>query len=174
MSRPPLQIRPLRADDAIAVSELAARCFATAYHGLLDPDEIETRIRSAYQPAQFAAEIEDSRHRFYGAWQGERLIAYLYLRQGYLAPVAGVDPALHLFRIYVDADAQGCGAGRQLMRQAEMDARAQGLARIWLCCLETNVAAIRFYEKLGYARVGYSPFRITTKDRVDIVFVKTL
>jgi len=59
-------------------------------------------------------------------------------------------------RLVVRTDRRGAGIGRALMEAAVEHARAMGLRLLWLSTHEgTN--ADRFYEQLGWTRVGVIP-----------------
>ncbi|WP_207557123.1 GNAT family N-acetyltransferase [Paraburkholderia acidicola] len=55
---------------------------------------------------------------------------------------------LHIDDLVVDAKVRGSGAGRSLMEYAEADARARGMAAIFL---DARPEAIPFYERERYA-----------------------
>ena len=46
------------------------------------------------------------------------------------------------------------GIGEALLKQLEAECRARGAAHIFLEVRESNTAAIRLYERLGYERLG--------------------
>ncbi len=59
-------------------------------------------------------------------------------------------------RVAVAAEARGKGVGRELMLGVERVARARGLTLLWLTTHD-GTAAARFYEALGYSRLGVMP-----------------
>ena len=59
-------------------------------------------------------------------------------------------------RVAVAADARGRGVGRELMLAVEREARLHGLTLLWLTTHD-GTAAARFYEALGYTRLGVMP-----------------
>jgi GNAT superfamily N-acetyltransferase len=58
---------------------------------------------------------------------------------------------LYTQMLAVPEAARGRGLGRELMRQAEAEARRRGCAHAWV---DTQFGARAFYEKLGYAVFG--------------------
>lgn len=58
-----------------------------------------------------------------------------------------------ILSIAVSPDAQGCGVGRLLMTEVESVARAQNYSSLHLSVAARNLAAISFYENLGFQRV---------------------
>jgi ribosomal protein S18 acetylase RimI-like enzyme len=66
--------------------------------------------------------------------------------------------AVELHRIYVLERAKGKGVGGKLLNRCFEMARAKGCEIIWLGVWEQNSAALRFYEKLGFVKVGELQF----------------
>lgn len=56
----------------------------------------------------------------------------------------------HIHHARVAENLRGKGVGKQLMQQAETEARKRGFIEMTLGVEETNENAIRFYEWLGY------------------------
>jgi [ribosomal protein S18]-alanine N-acetyltransferase len=73
---------------------------------------------------------------------------------GYSVTLRGVDE-LHLLNITVAPARQGTGLGRALLAEVCDWARTQALHWLWLEVRESNVSAIRLYERFGMARVGH-------------------
>jgi ribosomal protein S18 acetylase RimI-like enzyme len=59
-------------------------------------------------------------------------------------------------RVAVAAGARGSGVGRELMAAVEEEARARGLTLLWLTT-HSGADAARFYEAIGYTRLGVMP-----------------
>jgi GNAT superfamily N-acetyltransferase len=59
-------------------------------------------------------------------------------------------------RVAVASAARGSGVGRGLMAAVEEAARANGLTLLWLTT-HADTDADRFYEAIGYARLGVVP-----------------
>jgi GNAT superfamily N-acetyltransferase len=76
----------------------------------------------------------------------------------HLAP-SGAANATHraeVQRVAVAGEARGRGVGRALMAAVEDEARTRGLTLLWLTTHDETGAA-RFYETIGYARLGVMP-----------------
>jgi GNAT superfamily N-acetyltransferase len=59
----------------------------------------------------------------------------------------------------VDPEHRGCGTGEAILGAATRHARERGCGRLTLLTDSTNAGAIRFYERLGFARSPMIPFR---------------
>src|SRR5918912_1298723 len=83
---------------------------------------------------------------------------------GELAAVAGVqvitnlyyERHLYVYDLVVAAGARSKGHGTALMSYVEYLARREGYKYIALACGREREGALRFYERLGFERPGYS------------------
>jgi ribosomal protein S18 acetylase RimI-like enzyme len=71
-------------------------------------------------------------------WQGEAVDQRSGLKQAYV------------FLLYVAPEHRHQGLGTALMQQAQTWAKQQGYSQIGLQVFESNAAALRLYDKLGY------------------------
>jgi ribosomal protein S18 acetylase RimI-like enzyme len=141
MSLPsPATIRPLRADDAPALTALFAALEA-------DPE-----ARRFFHPHPLTREMADSlcarspsaRDRYDVAECGGLLVGYAMLRgwdEGYTVPSFGA--AVH-------PEFRGQGLGRALLRYEVAAARAAGAVRLRLTVYRANRAACRLYAHEGF------------------------
>ncbi len=107
--------------------------------------------------------------RFFGAWQGERLLGC----GGVKCFVAGDEPAYgEIKRLFVRDEARGRGLAKRLM--ACLEAELQGLG-IEVARLETGIhqpEALALYRRLGY--VERPPFGGYALDPLSVFFEKRL
>jgi len=62
-----------------------------------------------------------------------------------------------IYSLAVSAAARGMGIGRRMMAKAEREARMRGCERMRLEVRMDNMAAIRLYERLGFADTAVLP-----------------
>ena len=83
---------------------------------------------------------------------------------GVLAAVAGVqiitnlyyERHLYVYDLVATADARSKGYGAALIDHVESFARREGCRYVALACGREREGALRFYERLGFERPGYS------------------
>ena len=84
--------------------------------------------------------------------------------EGEVAAVAGVqvitnlyyERHLYVFDLVATAGARSKGHGAALMRHVEYLARREGCKYVALACGKEREGALRFYERLGFERPGFS------------------
>ncbi|MBC8120299.1 MAG: 2-amino-4-hydroxy-6-hydroxymethyldihydropteridine diphosphokinase [Gemmatimonadaceae bacterium] len=142
----PVDLRPFVATDMEALRELAALCWWSTYRGHLSDAYIEWFLQHAYSPDSLEHSTTQPGSCF---WVAEdmhgRLVGFLQVM---------VSRPAHILRFYVAPDAQGQGIGSALW-WLTYDLLVREKVR---CCtltvLRSNLKAIRFYERIGFRRVG--------------------
>jgi GNAT superfamily N-acetyltransferase len=84
--------------------------------------------------------------------------------EGGIAAVAGVqvltnlyyERHLYVYDLVVTAEARSKGRGSALMEHVERFARKEGCKNVALACGREREDALRFYERLGFERPGFS------------------
>jgi ribosomal protein S18 acetylase RimI-like enzyme len=76
-----------------------------------------------------------------------------------LAPYAELEDydSLYVSTLAVFHEHQGLGIGTRLLHEASRRARATGLDRLSLICLEKNTKALRLYRRLGFHELARRP-----------------
>lgn len=103
--------------------------------------------------AELLAEMIPSGYRMFAVWD-----------EGEVAAVAGVqvitnlyyERHLYVFDLVATAGARSKGYGAALMSHVEYLARQEGCKYIALACGKERGGALRFYERLGFERPGFS------------------
>jgi len=81
---------------------------------------------------------------------------------------------LELKRIYALAGWQGAGLGRQMVAAVAAEARARGAGTLYLCVYSVNTGAQRFYERLGFVRIGTQRFMVGETGFTDHIMALAL
>lgn len=75
-----------------------------------------------------------------------------------------------LYAIYLLPEAQGRGAGRELVRTVARRLAERGMRSMLLWVFEENAPARRFYERMGGALVGRQGFELGGKWMVEVAY----
>jgi len=128
------------ASDEVQTRRLEPREWATVF-------PLVAQLRPHLDAQAFLAQVRRQSHGGYelvGAFRDGRLIGVLGMRPVHTL-VRG--PHLHVDDIVIDESDRRAGVGRALMAYAEADARARGMAVVFL---DARPEAIGFYRALGY------------------------
>jgi putative acetyltransferase len=129
-------LRPYRPEDAPALLALFR-------------DTIRRVNSRDYSPAQIAAWASDDIDTV--SWFGRFTGRYVPVAEEDGRPVGfaelELEPAGHIDRVYVSADHQRRGIGRQLLAAVVAEARRVGLARLFT---EASITARPFFEAQGF------------------------
>lgn len=165
-------VRRATADDADALSLLAAATFLESYAPMIKAADMLTHVGCFHTADAYHAFAADPAC---GLWiaeagQGGAPVGYALLTLPDL-PIEGLTPEdCELRRIYVLSRHHGIGVGRRLMRMLIDHARAMGKTRLFVGVHSGNDGAIAFYGQAGFADAGRRTFRVGDTDYDDLIF----
>lgn len=151
-------IRRFRAQDAAAVSVLHADTIRRVNASDYPAEQVEPWA-AASSPQLFIDSMSD--HVRFVYERGGRIIGF-----GDYVPSTGQLP-----RLYVSADHQREGIGRELYERIEADARRRGIGTLWL---RSTTNAAHFYASMGFSRVRDDTFEIDGSELAAVVMEKHL
>ncbi len=82
----------------------------------------------------------------FAAWRAGRIVGYAIVSRPELERV-------HLHHFMIAAEMRGCGIGSRMADELERRAVAAGCSRVTLKVATSNIWGMRFYERVGYARI---------------------
>ncbi len=82
--------------------------------------------------------------------------------------------AAELNKLYILEWFCGQGIGENLLKRAEQIVLESGGIDMWLWVLESNMRAIRFYNKHHYVYIGKADFKMETNTYMNDVMIKNL
>lgn len=143
-----MQIRRIQPSDIPAFHALWTRTYSEGIY-IPNPPPPQDRILEVVQKV-VAEQIPN-----FVAVNGEALLGFVEVFPGTMCGRTGEDAHLSGFLgIQIAATHRRQGLGRELMRIAIEDSIRHGFRCIELHVLETNHAAIRLYESIGFQDVG--------------------
>lgn len=161
----PVDLRTPAPDEAAIIAGLARRCFTETFGHLYRPDDLALFLQG-HSPENWHRELTDPAFVIQVAYQDGEPVGFAKL--GPIAmPVEPTGPAMELRQFYVLATQPGTGLAQRLMTWAIDAARARGARELFLSVFVDNHRARRFYEKLGFERVGTYAFMVGTQADED-------
>lgn len=164
-----LFIRRAASDDVTLIAEFGARTFAKAFAADNRPQDITQYIAENFSTNQIEHELSDPRSIFLLAFEDERVVGYVKLRDGKKPDFVKSPEPVELVRIYIESNLIGAGYGSALLRACLEAARETGYRSIWLSVWERNTRAIKFYERWGFTKLGTQKFILGEDIQTDIV-----
>ena len=166
-------LRVCRPGDEQALSLLGSATFLETYSGALSGPDILTHCLRHHAAAQYAAWLADPAYRICLAELRTAPIGFAVLSPPDL-PVELTAADIELKRIYLLHRFQGAGLGRALMDWSVAQARSMGRRRLLLGVKGGNQAALAFYTRQGFTRIGERTFQVGARICDDYVLARPL
>jgi ribosomal protein S18 acetylase RimI-like enzyme len=166
-----ITVRLARAGDEAALSLLGGATFLESYAHLLPVTDIIGHVARQHAASVYERWLADAACR---CWLAEHLpgrapVGYAVVTPPDL-PLPDIgDGDLEIRRIYLLHRFQRNGLGRSLMDAVLSHGRAVAARRVLLGVYSRNEAALAFYQRLGFARVGTRQFRVGANDYFDYI-----
>ncbi len=154
-----IALRLCAAGDEDALALVGAATFLETFAGLLTGSDILAHCRVQHAASQYAAWLADAKYRLCLAEVKGAPVGFVVLSPPDL-PVAVTQDDIELKRIYLLHRFQGGGLGRALLEWSAVQARMMGKKRLLLGVKADNTAALAFYERVGFVRVGERKFLV--------------
>lgn len=155
-----LVLNSIQLADQQRLYQLMCKIYLPVYKHLW-PDEGDWYLNTFYGKENLDKELADPDSRYYFVDYKNKTIGIL--RIGLNAPFTKLKSRkpVKLHRIYLDPTVHGKGLGKKLMAWVEQEFCIPGPSLLWLEVMDSQHAAIRFYEKLGFNKV--QAFRLPYK-----------
>ncbi len=147
--------------DEEALALVGAATFLETFAGLLSGPDILAHCRVQHAAAQYAAWVADANYRLCLAEVHGAPVGFAVLSPADL-PVAVTPEDIELKRIYLLHRFQGGGLGRRLLEWSVAQARSLKKKRLLLGVKADNTAALAFYDRVGFTRIGERKFLVGT------------
>lgn len=159
-------IRKATVDDAETLATISRQTFDAAFGTQYAADDLAAFVETNYAAEQARRELADPE---IGVWlleEGGRALGYVLAGPCKLDNPDVTPDCREIHRLYLLPDFQGGGRGARLMEAAMAWLERDRPRRIWLGVFSGNTAAQRFYERLGFGKVGEHTFTVgRTVDR---------
>jgi ribosomal protein S18 acetylase RimI-like enzyme len=149
-----LSIRQADVSDVNIICALGVTTFYEAYFEQDESGDLADYVLESFSQAQIKNEFNDANSTFFIAEMNGKAIGYAKLRENSEVDCLKNGNAVELHRIYILERAKGNGVGVKLMNCCFEAARTKGYETIWLGVWERNLQAIKFYERMGFTKVG--------------------
>jgi ribosomal protein S18 acetylase RimI-like enzyme len=159
-------IRRATPDDATRLSVVAERAFVQAFGHLYPPEDLAAFVQDSYSVEQHEKYLADPKCALWLVEREGDAVGYALAGRPCTLPHDGVQPDDgELKRIYLMPAAQNGGVGSRLIQVAFDWLEQDGPRTLWIGVYSQNFGAQRFYERLGFEKVGGYEFLVgNTRD----------
>lgn len=170
-----IQIRRCTSADAPALALIGQSTFLETYADVLAGAAIIAHCSKAHSLALYTEWLADPACQMWLAEvPGGAPVGFMVVAPPDL-PLPGISERdAEIKRIYLLSKFQGGGVGKRLVAAAAGHAAERGATRLLLGVYANNLAAIGFYERSGFAKVGTRTFNVGGNDYDDFIMGKTL
>ncbi len=166
---PRVTLRKCGPADLEVLRRISWETYDETFRSMNRPEVMDAYLEEAFAPARLAAELANPASEFWFLFLAGELVGYLKVNDAPAQSDLNDPTTLEVERIYVRRAHKGQGLGSVLLRHAEALARARGRTAIWLGVWEKNAAAISFYGKMGFRRIGGHSFRMGDEIQSDLI-----
>lgn len=142
--------------DPKSAGQLAAflrRSFIEAYQGVHTAANLNTYCSQQYTQAQQQKVLDSPKYEVYFAKRSTKNVGVLVLNHR-RCPLKPDLQAIELKQLYLLSSEYKTGLGRLLLEFSFQQSIELGNGWMWLCVSDLNHRAQRFYEKMGFERIG--------------------
>jgi ribosomal protein S18 acetylase RimI-like enzyme len=155
--------------DVQALQKISCETFTDTFGDVNSQENLEKYLANAYSIRQLKRELSDPESAFFFIYQEDQLAGYLKVNFGDNQTEEYGTDKLEIQRIYIRKAFKHLGLGTHLMHKAFEVANQLHKHHIWLGVWENNVAAQKFYRKLGFNQIGDHVFTLGDNRQRDII-----
>lgn len=157
-----IQLRTCRPGDEDALALVGQATFLETFAGVLAGQDIVSHCAASHAVDLYRSWLIDTEYRLWLAEvrPGSAPVGFMVTAPARL-PLPDVSARdMEIKRIYILGRFRGGGLGRRMLAEAAAEARARSAERLLLGVHAGNVAAIGFYERMGFRRLGTRKFDV--------------
>ncbi|WP_288531379.1 N-acetyltransferase [uncultured Secundilactobacillus sp.] len=167
-------IQPVLKADVKRLSEVSRITFTDTFGAVNSSQDLRQYLDDNYSESVLSSELDDPNSWFYYIKVAGEVAGYLKLNVDEAQTEAMGVSAMEIQRIYLLPTFKRQGLGTELVNWAVDKAKEKQKNELWLGVWENNVAALAFYQKLGFKEVGAHVFSVGDSDQRDLVLKKEL
>ncbi|MBP9925174.1 MAG: GNAT family N-acetyltransferase [Cyclobacteriaceae bacterium] len=169
-----IEIKEATLQDLPGLREVAISSYSDTFAAFNTPENMLAFFNEAYTEAAFEKEYHEPNSRTYLAWDSNKIVGFLRLRECDEVKTILGTTTVELQRLYVLTAAQGKSVGRLLMEKALGWAWEKKYEWIWLGVWEKNFKAQKFYQKWGFEKFSEHVFQMGDDPQIDWLLRKKL
>lgn len=167
-------IRKAGLTDVNLISALGITTCYEAYFELDPSHDLADYCINFFSLQQVTNELNNKNSTYLIAEFKGNAVGFVKLREGKKVDCLQDKNTIEIQRIYLLEKVQGRGFGKLLIDKSIEIGREKGYEMIWLGVWDKNIAAQKFYEKIGMKNVGITDFSDGKNKFINFVFAKEI
>lgn len=164
-----LLIRECTIEDLRILKTLSETTFIDSFGDDNNEEDLKVYLQDNFSIEKLEKELRNQNSRYYIALFHGEPAGYMKVNFEGAHTEKNYGDSLEVQRIYVLKKFIGQKIGKSLMERAMEIARSQNLYYLWLGVWERNTAAIGFYERMGFKKIGEHVFVIGNDKQLDYI-----
>ncbi len=169
-----ITIKPCTEADLDDLRKVSIETFVETFGDQNTDEDINEYVRNSLSRAELRRQMREQESAFFFAVIDDDVAGYLKLNVGAAQTEQVGEDALEVERIYALRRFKRQGLGTLMMERAMNEAANRGLNTVWLGVWEHNVAAQRFYERLGFSVFGSHVFTLGDDEQTDLLMKRAV
>ncbi|MFN8047249.1 MAG: GNAT family N-acetyltransferase [Ancrocorticia sp.] len=169
-----ITIKPCTEADLDDLRKASIETFVETFGDQNTDEDINEYVRNSLSRAELRRQMREQESAFFFAVIDDDVAGYLKLNVGAAQTEQVGEDALEVERIYALRRFKRQGLGTLMMERAMNEAANRGLNTVWLGVWEHNVAAQRFYERLGFSVFGSHVFTLGDDEQTDLLMKRAV
>jgi ribosomal protein S18 acetylase RimI-like enzyme len=167
-------IRKAVIKDAALIADLSRQTFYDSFAPSNTKEDMDKFMSEQFSREALMNEVETGNGFFFLAYDGDKAIGYVRMRDGEHYPEFGDLPSIEIARIYAVQSSIGKGVGTAMIKKCIDTAEEMNRKIIWLGVWEHNKRAIDFYTKWGFKKFSEHEFVLGADVQTDWLMRKEI
>lgn len=158
-----MKLRKASLSNLLELQSICKKAYAQHFGDHWVDNGLELHLEYQYGTKRLEAELVDKEVDYFFIQQNGLAIGFIKVNYQSSTVLSNLDNS-ELEKIYILPSFSGKGIGRKAMNQVIKKIRTKRKEMLFLCVIDTNIAAIAFYKKLG--------FEFHSKTRINAPFFR--
>ncbi len=159
-----MQLEKATTDNIALLQEICIAAYAQNFAHHWDANGLDLYLADQFSTERLTADVSNPIFAYYLIKVSDRLIGFIKIKLTADLATFKKEETVELEKIYVLPEMKGQGVGKKALTAIIQEMKNVGKKIFFLCVIDTNSAAIKFYEKLG--------FQFHSKTRLEAPFFK--
>lgn len=159
-----MQLEKATSDSIAVLQEICIAAYAQNFAHHWEANGLDLYLADQFSIERLAADVSNPNFVYYFIKASAKPIGFIKVKLTADLTTFRKEETVELEKIYVLPEMKGQGIGKKALTAIIQEMKDAGKKILFLCVIDTNSAAIKFYEKLG--------FQYHSKTRLDAPFFK--